>query len=237
MNSIKRFINSVGILRSLAFFVLKLRLKKNGNIIGPGVKIGFSTSCEGKNSLATNSTLFGCHIGYGTYIGSNSEFHKTKIGRYCSIGQNVRCIFGKHPTKDFVSTHPSFFSTNHSIGFTYVNENLFVEHAEFRDGENKYSIVIGNDVWIADNVSIMEGVVIGDGAIIAANALVTKDVPPYAIVGGVPAKPIKKRFSEDEIQFLLDLKWWEKPESWVKDHAAYFDKIEKLQSKIKHDGF
>lgn len=235
MAKLKRIFISIGLLRNFAFFLIRQSLRAKGNVIGQKVKIGFSTFCEGKNMIAQNNSIFGSYIGYGTYIGPNSHFSKTKIGRYCSIGHNVSCIFGKHPTKDFVSTHPAFFSTNHPIGFTYVTENLFKEYSNCRDIENKYPIVVGNDVWIADNVTIMEGVVIGDGAIVAANALVTKDVPPYTIVGGVPAKIIKKRFSEDEIQFLLDLKWWDRPENWIKENAVYFDNIEKLQAKLNNE--
>lgn len=233
MNRIKGIILAVPLLRHLAYLLRRNILKSRGHIIGSRTKIGFSTQLEGKNSISDDSTIFSSQLGFGSYIGSDSHFSKTKIGKYCSIGQNVKCIFGKHPTKDFISTHPAFFSKNHSIGFSYVSETIFKEHAENRDEENKYSIVVGNDVWISDNVSIMEGVVIGDGAIIAANALVTKDVSPYTIIGGVPGKVIKTRFSNEEMDYLLALQWWNKPESWIKEHASYFNNFEKLQSKIK----
>lgn len=89
--------------------------------------------------------------------------------------------------------------------------------------DNKGDIVIGNDVWIGYEAVIMSGVTIGDGAIIGTRALVTKDVPPYTIVGGVPARQIRKRFSEDIISSLLDVRWWE----WSKE------KIKKNISAIK----
>ena len=83
-------------------------------------------------------------------------------------------------------------------------------------------VVIGNDVWIGSYVRIMEGVTIGDGAVVAACALVTKDVPPYAVVGGVPAKVIKYRFDPDTIEKFLQLKWWDRSSSWLRAHAESF---------------
>ncbi|WP_262420306.1 CatB-related O-acetyltransferase [Flagellimonas meishanensis] len=195
-----------------------------------GSFIGFSVKCEGKNAFGKNSAIVGSKIGFGSYIAEGAKLAKANIGRYCSIGQNVDCIFGRHPANTFVSTHPSFFALKTPVGFTYADKQYFEEFAARHEGG--FSITIGNDVWIGANVSLMDGIIIGDGAIVAANALVTKDVEPYTIVGGVPAKPIKKRFTENQIKFLLQLKWWEKPASWIEEHASYFRNIEALEEHL-----
>lgn len=86
--------------------------------------------------------------------------------------------------------------------------------------DNKGDIVIGNDVWIGYEAVILAGVTIGDGAVIGARAVVTKDIPPYTIVGGVPAKPIRKRFSQETIDLLLKIKWWNWPEERIRQHIT-----------------
>ena len=86
--------------------------------------------------------------------------------------------------------------------------------------DNKGDIVIGNDVWIGYEAVLLAGVTIGDGAVIGTRAVVTKDVPPYTIVGGVPAKPIRKRFTQETIEFLLKIKWWNWPEERIRQHIA-----------------
>jgi len=232
---IKKIILSNSFLTNVIMFFRRIYLKnKVGIKYGKNAIIGFSTECEGKNSFGAKSVITSSKIGFGSYIGNNSIFSKTSIGRYCSIGPNVNCVFGKHPSHTYVSTHPSFFSINHSIAFSYVKEQQFEEFAKPRDLEGKYSIIIGNDVWIGANVSILEGVVIGDGAIVAANTLVVKDVEPYSIVGGVPAKKIKDRFSEEDILFLKSLKWWNKPESWLKEYGSYFNDILQLKKILQN---
>jgi acetyltransferase-like isoleucine patch superfamily enzyme len=158
-------------------------------------------------------------MGRGSYVGSNCYFTYTKIGRYCSIASNVKVIVATHPSAQLVSTHPAFFSPRRQAGFTYAGEQRF---NEFMMLDESLSVNIGNDVWIGEDVIIMGGIRIGDGAIVGAKALVTKDVEPYTIVGGVPAKKIRNRFDEEAKRFLLDFKWWEKEESWVKDHAPLF---------------
>lgn len=131
---------------------------------------------------------------------------------------------GSHPTSVFVSIHPAFYSIRKQSGFTYVDKEKFSDF-QYIDTDSKISVDIGNDVWIGSGVKIMEGVTIGDGAVVAAGAIVTKDVPPYAIVGGVPAKVLKYRFEKDEIEKLLEIRWWDKGEAWIKEHVEEFEDI------------
>lgn len=174
--------------------------------------------CEGMNAFGSNSSFRGS-IGYGSYIDRRSDINAV-IGRYCSIASDVKTVSGTHPVSDFVSTHPCFFSTKKQAGFTYVSENIFKEDV-FADSQG-HLVVIGNDVWIGSNVLLLPGVHIGDGAVVAAGAVVTKDVSPYSIVGGVPAKEIKKRFSEEEIKKLMEIKWWNRPSEWIQKNADKF---------------
>ena len=125
---------------------------------------------------------------------------KLIIGRYCSIACGAKFMFtsGNHNMTS-LSTYP----------FPIFDKEWELNGADITDAwDNNGDIVIGNDVWIGYEAVIMQGVHIGDGAIIGTRAVVTKDVPPYTIVGGVPAKEIRKRFSEDVIAKLIDLQWW-----------------------------
>lgn len=196
---------------------------KNKNIkFGKNVDLSYRhVKFEGFNVLGDGVSFTG-ELGYGSYIGASSGMN-AKIGRYCCIAQNVRTVIGSHPTHDFVSVHPAFFSTKKQAGFTYVTKDKFKEIVSADD--SLHSVVVGNDVWIGADVSILQGVTIGDGAVVAAGAVVTKDVPPYAVVGGVPAKVIKYRFDEATIEGLLALKWWDKPTEWIESHAEYFENI------------
>ena len=124
---------------------------------------------------------------------------KLIIGKFCMIASDVTFIMnGANHLTDAITTYP--FAT-----FGNGWENAM----EGKNYPSKGNIVVGNDVWIGYNATIMAGVTIGNGAIIGTNSVVTKDVEPYAIVGGNPAKLIKKRFSEDEIKDLLEIKWWD----------------------------
>lgn len=154
-------------------------------------------------------------IGDYSFIGPNSSILNTSIGKFCSISKNVNIGAPIHPTS-FFSTSPIFFREKNGNGYSWVKGQLFDDKSE--------NINIGNDIWIGLNVTIMGGVTIGDGAIIAAHSVVTKDVPPYAIYGGVPARLIRYRFSPEVIEALLELKWWDFPETYLKKSAPLFAK-------------
>lgn len=206
--------------------------KVNNCIIEKGAYIDQSCILEGRSRFANRTKLFHCKVGKATYFNTGTELHHIKIGRYCSIGSNVKAITGRHPTFQFVSTHPAFFSTSKQAGFTYVEKNKFEEYLYVKDC---YSVEIGNDVWIGSDARIMGGIHVGDGAIIAAGALVTKDVPPYAIVGGVPARVIKYRFDDNQVKKLLNIRWWDEDEEWIRKHSGYFEDIEKFLTEIERE--
>ena len=171
-------------------------------ITNPNITVGDFTMY---NDFVNDPTLF---------ENNNVIYHypinhdKLQIGKFCSIACGAKFLFN---------------SANHTLSslFTYPFPLFFEEWGlEKKDvtnaWDNKGDIVIGNDVWIGYEAVVLAGVTIGDGAIIGTRAGVTKNVPPYTIVGGVPAKPIKKRFSEETISALLEIQWW----NWSKERIA-----------------
>ena len=219
--------------RMLTQFKNKLfnnKLRSKGIVIHKGTKYN-NVEFEGNNTLFENVRLFNSTIGFGTYIGKKSEIHYAQFGKYCSIADNVQIGLGTHPTSKFVTTHPAFYyDTKNVLGFTYTETELFNPYKWINN--EKVLVKIGNDVWIGCNAIIMDGVIIGDGAIIAAGAIVTKNVEPYSIVGGIPAKHIKYRFQKEQIEALLSIKWWNYTDSWIKSNAPFFNNIEQFISKF-----
>lgn len=187
---------------------------------------------EGRNVVWSNVCFARSSLGLGSYVGEGSFFIDARIGRFCSIAPNVRMILGRHPTRDFVSTHPAFFSPAGQAGFTFVTQSLFKEN-KFVDEQARLRLRIGNDVWIGNGAVILEGCSIGDGAIVAANSLVTTDVAPFSIVAGVPAAHVRYRFDATEIDYLLQLQWWDKDISWIEKNVEFFTDVKELMEHCK----
>ena len=144
---------------------------------------------------------------------AGAKIGSSELGAFCSIGPGARVGgLGSHPV-NWISSHPVFYSSKMQVGVTFAKEDKFQEE--------RFTL-IGSDVWIGANAIIMDGVKVGDGAIVAAGAVVTRDVPPYSVVGGVPAKLIKFRFDERVRNALLDWKWWELPSETLKHLADDF---------------
>lgn len=194
-----------------------------------------------KSSVAINHCVFGefnvvykdCSLnrvtlGDYTYIAPSSSISNASFGKFCSIGPGCRIGLGKHPT-NYLSTHPVFFSNKKQAGVSFTKSNYFKEYEP---------INIGNDVWVGANVVVVDGVTVGNGAIIAAGSVIVKDVPPYAIVGGNPAKLIRMRFSDDVIESLSELEWWNSTPAWLFKHIECFQSEftkDKLFSLIQKD--
>lgn len=153
-------------------------------------------------------------IGAYTYIAANTDIENAEIGKFCSIADHCRIGMSSH-SMQCVSTSPIFTS---KVLECWVENEVFTHKSEDE------RVFIGNDVWIGSHVLVKGGVHIGNGACVAAGAVVVKDVPPYAIVGGVPAKVIRYRFSPEIIQRLLELKWWNWDEKKLKDNISFFQR-------------
>ena len=200
--------------------------KSNKSVfIGPYVEVDPATTKVGKNcALNFYTRISNSDVGDYTYFSANCHVMYASIGSFCSIGPGTMIGLGSHPI-DFVATSPIFYSTSKVVNnINWVDRDYYEEFAQVKMGDN---------VWLGANVYVMNGIEIGEGAICAAGSVVTRDVPPYAIVGGVPAKVIKYRFDEQTIEQLLQLGLFKKSEEWLKKHlCGAITPADLLESKI-----
>ena len=168
------------------------------------------------------------NIGRHSYISGEPNIvdSGTTIGKFCSIARGVAIGVGHNPL-NWLSTHSFTFhpDTLHAYCELRVRAERLVPWRTTRP------VTIGNDVWIGRNAIIMDGVEIGTGAVVGSGAVVTKDVPPYAIVGGVPAKVIRYRFDEQTIERLIESRWWDYPDEFIENELK-FDDIEQCLSVL-----
>jgi acetyltransferase-like isoleucine patch superfamily enzyme len=188
---------------------------------------GSDSRFEPNVTLFHRSIVVNSSIGSHSYIGRDTMIQNCTIGRYCAIGPGCRFGLGRHPSRTFVSSHPMFYSTAKHTGVTFADRSYFEEFQP---------IVIGNDVWVGANAVIVDGVTVGDGAIVGAGAVVSKSVPPYAVVGGVPAQLLRHRFTEDQIAALLRFQWWNREQDWLRAHADRFRDIDDFVKLMASEG-
>lgn len=219
MNGIKRIIK--------VFFALVKNKGKKVHL-GKRVNVSIGTEFEGHNYIGSESSFNGI-MGYGSYIANDSHL-SARIGRYCSVASKVQTVNGMHPTDRYVSTHPAFYSNKTLTDFSFCKTTKYREYI-YADLEKEVDVDIGNDVWIGYGATILAGVHVGDGAIVGAGAVVTKDVEPYSIVGGVPARKIRKRFTDEQIFELQKIQWWNRSVEWLKEHADEFEDIDEFITK------
>ena len=169
------------------------------------------------------SQIYNSSIGDFTYCGPHTTMVNVEVGKFCSIAGGVTIGAAEHPM-DWVSMSPVFEDVKNSgTSVRFAKEKL-------PEGKRTY---IGNDVWIGAGAKIKQGVTIGNGAVIGAMAMVTKDVPPYAVVGGVPAKIIRYRFSEDIVTRLSVSEWWNLDDDRLRELGKYIKEPERFLSQIE----
>lgn len=172
-----------------------------------------SSSYEGYNNIGRRCLILDSHLGRFSYVAADTKIVRTTIGSFCSIGQeSLIGGLASHPLSR-MSTHPAFYSTKKQANYSFTEKDLFQEQKH---------VEIGHDVWIGARVMILDGCKIGNGAVIAAGAVVVKDVPAYAIVGGIPARIIKYRFDSETISTFQKKQWWN----------SSIDELNKIQDDI-----
>jgi acetyltransferase-like isoleucine patch superfamily enzyme len=214
-----------GIRRHLSWVRRKYRLEH----AVPNMVVGFRAAAlecefEGCNRLGDYSEAYASTFGRFSYYGSHTRINHASVGRFCSIGSYASIGLWSHPVDRNVSSHPIFYSAiGQAGGVRWVEESVQKE---------SQPVKIGHDVWIGDYAMVRGGVSVGNGAVVGAGAMVTRDVPAYAIVGGVPAKVIRMRFSEEEIVRLQAAAWWNIAEDKLRSKISAFADLNRFLTSV-----
>lgn len=171
------------------------------------------------NTLYDRAFLTDVVIDDYSYVGRDNVVACADIGKFTCLGPEVIVGLPNHPSRGFISAHPAFYSTARQAQVAFAKEDLYEEFKR---------VIIGHDVWIGTRSIIMGGVRVGNGAIIGAGAIVTKDVPAYAVVAGVPAKVVRYRFEADQIAKLEEIQWWNRDVSWLRQNVDQFHQVDEF---------
>lgn len=193
-------------------------------VIGSSVII---TDCDfGKYVKVFNDTqLFNSKIDDYSYIQYGGKINNCDIGKFCSIAAFVSIAPGIHDMNK-VTTHPSLIQKSTPLPLVFATKNNIISNKR---------VVIENDVWIGERVVILDGIKIGNGSVIASGAVVTKDVEPYSVVGGVPAKHIKYRFDSETNEIFQKSEWWDFPEEWFVKNTELMLNVNNFIEYLKND--
>jgi acetyltransferase-like isoleucine patch superfamily enzyme len=216
MNSIRTILRRIIRPIALAAYWRLMNIRRDHNVESWNVGV---LAQIGRRSIVRRGVEIGSDVALGDYSyvsGPGTYVESAKIGKFCSIARQNVIGVGNHD-HTIVTTHPFLISPEFG-GIV----------SERRYEKQRAAPVIGHDVWIGMNCVVMRGVKIGDGAVIAANSVVTRDVPPYAIVGGAPARLIRYRFDPELIAGLLSVKWWDWSESDLRERVSHFQDTEEF---------
>lgn len=189
----------------------RIAKRATGAAIDPSATV-FDSELGDYAKVGARSILFRTRLGAYSYVAQDARINVLTCGKFCSIGPHVKTGYGMHPV-DRVSTHPVFYSNAGQCGTVFRKTVIFEESLE---------TVLGNDVWIGAGAILVDGITIGDGAVVAAGAVVTSDVPPYAIVIGIPAKVLRFRATPEQIAAIRQLAWWDWPHETLRERIDDF---------------
>jgi acetyltransferase-like isoleucine patch superfamily enzyme len=205
------------------------RWRGDGVRLEGGVRLDWHTRLGKAVGVGRGSSLFGVQVGRHTYFGEKTLVIHTTVGSFCSIAPHVVIGGGTHPTRDWVSTSPLFYSRRH-------HPLLAGGGAEIAPFEENPQTRIGHDVWIGYGAIVLPGVTVGNGAIVAAGSVVTKDVAPYDVVAGIPARPQRSRFSPEEVEWLLASRWWDWEDATLAELMPHFSSVARLKQAVAERG-